>query len=202
MELKNDNTNDSIIKKKRLQQCIIINTILLITIIGSILLFGNNDNKYLKYGPNDNLQPLGIPINTWNKYILFQILICFIKITEVYIGEIADPILGFDIYNPDKKIINHFTKNELQTYANSMWLISALRSALMVVILISQIDIALLQVLYGEIMSFYTIRLLLNDKKFPEDFDSLSNVSNNSIDTIDVTSTSNASNASNAGVFL
>ena len=27
------------------------------------------------------------------------------------------PVLGFSIYNPDKKVITEFTKNELQFYA-------------------------------------------------------------------------------------
>jgi hypothetical protein len=77
--------------------------------------------------------------------------------------------LGFNIYNPDKKIITEFSRLELQFYANSMWILNSLRKVMFVVISISQIDIALLQVLYGEVTSFYTIRLLLLEKQFPED---------------------------------
>ena len=34
-----------------------------------------------------------------------------------------NPIIGFNIYNPDKKNISDFTKLELQIYGNSMYLI-------------------------------------------------------------------------------
>jgi hypothetical protein len=73
------------------------------------------------------------------------------------------------VYNPDKKVITEFSKFELQLYANGMWIITSLRNVMMIVISISQIDVALLQVLYGELTSLYTIRMLLNEKSFPED---------------------------------
>ena len=74
--------------------------------------------------------------------------------------------MGFNIYNPDKKIIKEFTKNELQLLANIMWLINSLTNALFILITISQIDIAILRILYSEITTIFTIRLLLNDKTF------------------------------------
>ena len=77
----------------------------------------------------------------------------------------ASPILGFNIYNPDKKEIIQFTRFELQFYANSMWFLNGLKRVLMVVISVSQIDIALLHVIYSEITSWYTIRILLLEKK-------------------------------------
>ena len=88
---------------------------------------------------------------------------------SVIINEIANPILGFTIYNPDKKEVEEFSRCELQTYANLHWILEAIRSTLMVLVTISQLDIALLRVMYGEMTSFYTIRMLLNEKKFPED---------------------------------
>jgi hypothetical protein len=75
-------------------------------------------------------------------------------------------ILGFSIYNPDKKIITEFTKNELQFYANSMFIISGIRDVFTVLLSISQIDLAIYNVLTSEIASLITIRLLLNEKQF------------------------------------
>jgi len=74
--------------------------------------------------------------------------------------------MGFSIFNPDKKVIHDFGKVELQIYANLFWLISALRSTINILISISQFDIALLRVIYSELASVYTIRILLNEKQF------------------------------------
>ena len=157
-------------KKKRLQLCIFTNCIVFVVLSFSILfLTDKTTNSYLHIGPNDSLNILGFPINSWKNYILFQILIAFITITDVLINEIASPILGFNIYNPDKKEILDFTRNELQAYANLHWFINASRDALMILVSVSQIDFALLRVFYGQITSFYTIRLLLNEKTFPRD---------------------------------
>ena len=82
------------------------------------------------------------------------------------IGEIAHPIIGFNIYNPDKKEINDFTKFELQLYGNIMYFIDSVRSVLMIMLSITQIDIALFGTVICEITSIFTIRMLLNEKMF------------------------------------
>jgi hypothetical protein len=120
----------------------------------------------MTYGPNDNLYVLSIKINTQQKYIFLQFFLLFVEFSRVFTNEIASPILGFNIYNPDKKIITDFTKNELQLLANMMWLINSLTNSLFVMITISQIDIAILRTIYSEITTIITIRMLLNEKKF------------------------------------
>jgi hypothetical protein len=59
----------------------------------------------MTYGPNDNLYVLSIKINTQQKYIFLQFFLLFVEFSRVFTNEIASPILGFNIYNPDKKII-------------------------------------------------------------------------------------------------
>jgi len=151
----------------RLKCCVFMNFLLFIFIVISVVIFNNNNNNnYFKYGPNDDLDILGIKINTTDKYIYLQLFLCFVEMSRAWTNEIASPILGFNIYNPDKKIITEFTKNELQLLANIMWLINSLTNALFILITISQIDIAILRILYSEITTIFTIRLLLNDKTF------------------------------------
>ena len=76
------------------------------------------------------------------------------------------PVLGFSIYNPDKKVITEFSKNELQFYACSMYLISNLRYIFEIMLTISQIDIAIYSVIISELTGIITIRMLLNEKEF------------------------------------
>ena len=162
-----DDNNTADRDKYRLKKCILANIALLTLITIVIMLFGDKSSPYLQTGPSPTLQILGIQIDNWFKYWCFQVFVAVVVITDVIIKEIADPVLGFRIYNPTEKTIYGFTRLELQLFANSMWMISSLKSVLMVVVTISQIDIAILKVIYGEITSFYTIRLLVNEKNFP-----------------------------------
>ena len=82
---------------------------------------------------------ISVKIDTYTKYGCLLGMI--INIMKVVSQEIGIPILGFNVYNPDKKHITEFTKLELQ--ANTMFMISSIRSMFMVLVSISQIDIAL-----------------------------------------------------------
>lgn len=153
---------------KRLKKYVLLNIILLCFISTGIILFRSPKDKYFRYGPNEDLLVLSTNIDTWEKYMYLQVFICIIEVVNMIIAELAMPILTFNIYNPDKKIINEFTKNELQILGNTMWLINSLIKTLTVLVSISQFDIALLRVIYSEATSIYSIRVLLNDKKYVE----------------------------------
>ena len=120
----------------------------------------------MKYGPQPTLFVLGIAIDNWSRYIILQVLICCFQITDVLVNEFASPILAFNIYNPDKTVITEFSKLELQFYCQSLWFINNLKSALMLLVSISRIDIAISKVFYAEIASIFTIRTILNKKEF------------------------------------
>lgn len=94
----------------RLKKCIIANLSLLILMIIIISIFKEPDDKYLRIGPNENLIVMSVKINTITKYIVLQIFLAITEIIRCVVNEIASPILGFNIYNPDKKIITEFSK--------------------------------------------------------------------------------------------
>jgi len=120
----------------------------------------------MRFGPQPDLFILGIPINTWTAYgILLVLLFCF-QVLDTVIQEFTSPILGFNIYNPDKKHITDFTKFELQFYAQTFWLINNIKWAFLLMLTISQIDLAIAKVLYMEVAGIYTIRTLINEKTF------------------------------------
>lgn len=66
-------------------------------------------------------------------------------------------------------MISDFTRFELQFYGNSMYLLDNIRRVLMIVVNITQVDIALFGVLVSQITGVFTIRMLLNEKSFPHD---------------------------------
>ena len=151
---------------KRLQYCVLGNAALLASIVVCLCAIGKGDSQYWNIGPNDSLIVINVALNTWTKYLVFLIFLFVFKVLQVIIAEIAHPIIGFNIYNPDKKTITEFSKLELQVYGNAMYLIDGVRNTLFVMVTISQIDIALFGVLVSEITSVYTIRMLLNEKSF------------------------------------
>jgi len=150
----------------KLRLCILSNFLLLVLITLPILLMNNNQSKYFRTGWHDDLILISVPINSFARYFITCLFLIAIEISDVIIGEIAHPIIGFNIYNPDKKIITDFTKNELQLYGNTMYIIEALKRILMIVISITQIDFALYRVLFGNIASIFTIRMILNEKSY------------------------------------
>lgn len=149
-----------------LRLCISVNVVSLCVLFGLCLGFGENNVQFMKFGPQPSLEIFGICINTWTRYAILQALILCFQVTDVLVNEFASPILGFNVYNPDKKVITEFTKFELQCYCQTLWFVNNMKSALMLLVSISQIDIAMSKVAYAEITSIYTIRTLINKKKF------------------------------------
>jgi len=149
-----------------LKGCIFINAISLFVLIVFCVHFSDSNVAFMKYGPQTSLVVLGVTIDTWTRYLLLQLFICCFQVTDVIINEFANPILGFNVYNPDKKEITEFTKFQLQFYCQSMWFITNIKTALMLLVSISQVDIAISKVVYAEITSIFTIRSLINAKTF------------------------------------
>ena len=109
---------------------------------------------------------INIKIDTSAKYFSVLTFIAIINVIKVISEEIGGPILGFNIYNPDKNIITDFTKCELQVYGNTMFMLTGLRNIFITLITITQFDIALWSLLISEGASLFTIRMLLNEKTF------------------------------------
>jgi hypothetical protein len=109
-----------------------------------------------------------VHIDTWTKYIITLVFIAIVDIIRVISEEIGMPIINFNIYNPDKKVITEFTKFELQLYGNSMYALTSIRGVFITLISITQFDIALWSLLIGETSALFTIRALLNEKIFEQ----------------------------------
>ena len=152
--------------QRKLQLSILGSFIVLLIVAIPIFLLDNGESKYFRCGWHDDFILISVPINDKSRYIYAVIFVVLTRAGEVFIGEIANPIIGFNIYNPDKKVITDFTKNELQFYGNTLYIIDSTRYIFKVMVLVTQIDLAFISMLSGEIISFITIRMLLNEKEF------------------------------------
>lgn len=150
----------------RLRRCVLGNFMILILVFSLVTGFNDNRSTYWRYGPHSDFVLISVAIDNWTKYGLLLVLVAILKVSECIIAEVAHPIIGFNIYNPDKKEITEFTKLELQIYGNAMYTIDSIRRVLMIMMSITQVDIALWGVITSEITSIFTIRMLLNEKSF------------------------------------
>jgi len=159
------NKKNSMNPRRKLILCLIGNACVL-TIVGCAVYFCGTSGTYWRFGPHADLVIISVEIDTWRKYGLLLAMIAIVESSRVVVEEFGMPVLGFSIYNPDKKVVTAFSKNELQFFANAMFFISAIRSVLLVMVQISQLDIALWGVLVSQCASVITIRQLLNEKTF------------------------------------
>ena len=146
--------------------CLISNFIIMCLVVIIVCVFRDDNSTYFRYGPSDSLIVISVKINTWTKWSFLIIFIALIKAGDVIVNEIGSPILGFNVYNPDKKVITEFTKNELNVITNCMWFVNNFKGILLAVITVTQFDIAFIGLIISETVCVFTVRHLLYDKKF------------------------------------
>jgi hypothetical protein len=149
----------------KIKICLIFNLFLLIFVSSFITIFAEK-SIYFRFGPSDDFIFIGVSINNYNKYFLLLTLIFLNDIIKVIISEIGEPVLVFNVYNPDKKVITDFTKCQLIFYANTMFFISNFRRVFELLISVTQIDIAIFSIIIEQIVSTLTVWFLVNEKKF------------------------------------
>lgn len=152
----------------KIRICLVLNFFLLCFISFFVTYFAG-ESKYFRYGPSDDFIFISVPIDTYNKYIFLIVLIMFNGFIKVLVGEIGEPILVFNVYNPDKKVITEFTKCQLMFYANAMFFISNTRRVFEVLINVTQIDIAIVSIVNEQLVSICTVYFLISEKKFDKE---------------------------------
>ena len=153
-------------QKQRLKICIVGQLLLLISVTIPTVLLANKDSTYYRFGPNEDLIVISIKINTWSRYGVLLFYTLLFRICKVFINELGMPILTFNIYNPNQKKIEGFTRTELQVLGNIMFMLNAISYALTLQLSIVQIDIAVLSGIFSELAAIPTIYILLKDKEF------------------------------------
>ena len=151
--------------QRKIQLCVIGNALTVLLVVLPVCLLDVR-GSYFRFGPSSNFILVSVPIDTYTKYFVTLAFIAMVNIIKVISEEIGGPILGFNIYNPDKKVITDFTKCQLQFYGNAMFALSGVRGIFITLITITQFDIALWSLLVSEMASLFTIRALLNEKTF------------------------------------
>jgi hypothetical protein len=154
--------------KKQLKFCIAGSAVLTIITLIFTTIFAE-EKGWFSFGPSTHLSIAGVIIDTQEKYALLLFSIVLNSIIDTLVSEFAQPILAFNIYNPDKKLITDFkSKRELQVLATLYWSFNNVRTIFTNLVSITQVDLALIKWVVLEITAVYTINILLSKKRFAE----------------------------------
>lgn len=152
-------------KRHKIHICIAGNTASLLIVVVLVSVYAQ-DSPFWRVGPHDDLQVISTRIDSWSKYAAVVALITIVNVIRVLSEEIGIPILNFNVYNPDKKVIEDFGRFELNIYANLMYTTGSVRDVFSTVVAITQIDLALISVMVRELATVWAVYHLLSEKTF------------------------------------
>ena len=158
-----------------LNLCIAVNLFFLLIFILSFFIFNSGESDYFRVGWSDNFVFISMYIDTPFKYFTLCFFIMTLNISEIFLNDVAYPIINFSTYNPYKTEINDFTQGQLTFYSNTIYFVQGAKKLLQIATTVSQIDLAFLTLLSSQISIFFVIKYLLNKKTF---------ISNNSFNNI------------------
>ena len=105
-------------------------------------------------------------IDTPFKYFTLCFFIMTLNISEIFLNDVAYPLINFSTYNPYKSNISDFTRLELEVFSNTLFFIQTSKRLIQVFIILSQIDIAIISASSSQISAFIAIHYLLDQKTF------------------------------------
>ena len=91
--------------------------------MGSLFAYNKEPSSYLQIGWSENFVFASVTINNPLKYSLLCLFIIVLNISEIFLNDIATPLIQFTTYNPYKLIIHDFSKFELNAYSNIIFFI-------------------------------------------------------------------------------
>lgn len=150
----------------KVQACLCLNTLLLSSVISCIVTLASPTSQYFRFGPHEDFVLVSVAINTWERYTLMICLIAIMNCIKVVVSEIGEPVLVFNVYNPDKDVITDFSRQQLLFYANGMFFVSNVRRVFETMITVTQFDIAIFSIVLEQLVSIVVVCFLVDEKRF------------------------------------
>lgn len=152
----------------KVRACLALNVALLTAVFGCAVAFAS-DTPYFRWGPHADLVVVSVVVDTPGRYAALLALLAAAGVVKVVVSEIGEPVLIFNVYNPDKAVITDFSRAQLLVYANLFFLVSNARRVFEVLVTVTQIDIALFAVLTEQLASIAVVSFLVCEKRFDPD---------------------------------
>jgi hypothetical protein len=154
----------------KVRVCLVLNAALLAVVLTCIAALATDDDvPYFHVGPHPDFVLISVRIDTPRRYAALLTLIAGMNCVKVVVAELGEPVLVFNVYNPDKRIVTDFTRAQLLGYANAMFFVSNVRRVFEVMITVTQFDIALFSIVVEQLASMATVCYLVREKAFAVD---------------------------------
>lgn len=153
-------------KVQILKICVYLNFSFLFIFSLFCVMLNNNEASYFRFGWSDTLTFVSISIDNSTKYFCLCFFIITMNFTEVFLNDIAAPLITFSTYNPYKLEISDFSRFDLELYSNLIIFIKLSKGLLSIATAVTQIDLAMISLLSSQIAAFSAIKYLLNNKTF------------------------------------
>ena len=150
----------------KVRACLALNVILMAVVLSCICLFATDESTYFRVGPHDDFVFVSVRLDTVSRYVIMLVTIAVMNCVKVVVAELGEPVLVFNVYNPDKRVITDFSRRQLAYYANSMFFLSNVRRVLEVMVTVTQADIALFSVVVEQFVSMATVCFLISENRF------------------------------------
>ncbi len=152
----------------KVRTALLANGVLLLLVAVLIGVFGRRSSDYFRYGPSEDLNIVGVPIANWYSYATLHALLLLLTVSEAIIHDLTMPGMFLTVFDPheDRVEVTSFGRTELNFYINAMDVISGVRQVITVMLVISQLDIAMAQVIYRQFGRVFTVSYLLRQKRF------------------------------------
>ena len=149
-----------------LKLSILVNLGFLACICSGFFILNNGQTSYFRFGWSKDFTFVSVTIDTAVKYYSLIGLIITLNTFEVFLNDVAYPLITFSTYNPYKNDITDFTRFELELYSNCIYFIQASKRILSIATAVSQVDVALIGLASCQLSAYLAIKWLLEQKNF------------------------------------
>lgn len=153
-------------KVQVLNTSITINLLFLFLFMGSLFVYNKEPSSYFQAGWSNNFVFASIVIDNPIKYSLLCLFIIVLNVSEIFLNDIAVPLIQFSTYNPYKLIIHDFSRCQLECYSNIIFFIQTSKKFIQIYVTFSQVDIAIISMISSQAGVAMAIKYLLDKKTF------------------------------------
>ena len=145
---------------------IICNSFFILSAFVAFIVMGEKNIKYFSLGPNENLTLVNLKINNWKAYTFTIIGFTLFRFTYLLIERIGKSYINNTIFNFYKKNLDKTSKWVIILISTLVNYLSELSFLLIIITFVTQIDYALISIVFGEILFFPFCYYFANTKHF------------------------------------
>ncbi|MAD25982.1 MAG: hypothetical protein CMO44_17605 [Verrucomicrobiales bacterium] len=142
--------------------------VIVVCIVGVVFAFSHS-SSYFRFGPNSDFTLAGVAIDTTEKYTWLLVAIFLLRATKTLAESYCEIPLTFMIYDDKRQAIDVATELSKRAILCTSLLYStasSMRGLFKILITVSQFDVALADLLFGELIQYMIVHDILSTRTF------------------------------------